>query len=194
MKLTITHQDSYSRGELLLRTIFGGIYIVIPHMFIMIFVNIWTGIVNFISWWAILFTGKYPKSMFEFMVRYLNWYMRLNATLMNMVDGYPAIGPGGTSEKVKLEVEYPASLSRGKLLLKTIFGMIFIVIPHGVCLGARMYAGQFLSFLAWWAILFTGKHPADFHAFNVGSLRWMVKLTLYTANMSDEYPPLIAKE
>ncbi len=194
MKLTITYQNSYSRGELLLRTVFGGIYILIPHMFILIFVNIWAGIVDFISWWAILFTGKYPKSFYEFMVRYLNWQTRLNATLMHLVDGYPAIGPGGTSEKVKLEVEYPESLSRGKLLLKTIFGLFYVMIPHGICLGARMFAGSFLSFLAWWVVLFGGKYPADWHAFNVGTLRWNAKLCLYMGLMTDEYPSLVHKE
>ena len=33
MKLDVTHQDSYSRGELLLRTFFGWLYIGIPHYF-----------------------------------------------------------------------------------------------------------------------------------------------------------------
>ena len=40
MKLTIEHQESYSRGELLLRTFFGWLYIVIPHLFILLFVSL----------------------------------------------------------------------------------------------------------------------------------------------------------
>ena len=44
MKLTITHQEHYSRGQLLLRTFFGWIYIAIPHYFVLMFVSIATGI------------------------------------------------------------------------------------------------------------------------------------------------------
>ncbi|MFC2155921.1 hypothetical protein ACFLRB_05480 [Acidobacteriota bacterium] len=62
MKLTIKHQESYSRGELLLRTFFGWIYIVIPHDFALWLVGIWAGILSFLAWWVILFTGKYPQS------------------------------------------------------------------------------------------------------------------------------------
>ena len=33
MKLTVTYQERYSRSELLLRSIFGVFYIVMPHFF-----------------------------------------------------------------------------------------------------------------------------------------------------------------
>ena len=36
MKLTITHQEKYSRGELILRTLFGCLYIGIPHFFLLV--------------------------------------------------------------------------------------------------------------------------------------------------------------
>ena len=38
MKLTIKHQETYSRLELLLRTFFGWLYILIPHYFVLLFV------------------------------------------------------------------------------------------------------------------------------------------------------------
>jgi hypothetical protein len=40
MKLTIVHEESYSRTELILRTLFGAFYIVLPHAFILFFLNI----------------------------------------------------------------------------------------------------------------------------------------------------------
>ena len=194
MKLTITCQESYSRGELLLRSIFGMIYIAVPHIFVMVFVSIWANIVNFIAWWAILFTAKYPKGFFEFMAKFYNWNVRLNASLMNLTDGYPAIGVGGTSDKANLTIAYPERLSRGTLLLKTIFGAIYVVIPHQFCLIFREIASNFLSFIAWWVVLFTGKYPADWHAFNVGTLRWYMRVNLYLRLMTDDYPPFSGKE
>ena len=66
MKIDIKHQERYSRGELLLRSIFGAIYIAFPHLFLLIFVSLWGAILSFISWWIVLFTGEYPQSFFEF--------------------------------------------------------------------------------------------------------------------------------
>lgn len=64
MKLTITHQEDYSRGELLLRGVFGIFYITLPHMFLLAFFAIWGQIVTFVAWWVILFTGRFPESFF----------------------------------------------------------------------------------------------------------------------------------
>ncbi len=194
MKLTIKHQESYSRGELLLRTFFGILYIAIPHFFIWFFVGIWASILMFVAWWVVLFTAVYPKGMFEFQVKCLNWLLRLQSSLMNLVDGYPAIGPNGKSDSVALEVEYPEKLSRGLLLLRTFFGALYVGIPHGFCLMFRGWATSIIAFLAWWAVLFTGKYPESWHAFNVGTLRWSARVQLYMEFLTDQYPPFSGKE
>ena len=194
MKLTIKHQEYYSRGELILRSLFGFIYIVFPHLFLLIFVQIWASIVTFISWWAILFTGRYPESFFEFMVGLQKWSIRLNARMYNLTDGYPAFGINATDDFTNLEVEYPESLSRGHLLLKTFLGGLYCALPHIFVLYFRMIWGMVLSFIAFWAVLFTGHYPESWHAFNVGTIRWMTRLNLYLGFMSDEYPPFSGKE
>ena len=66
MKITINRQESNSRGQLLLRSFFGWIYIFIPHLFILMFVSIWYGILDFIKFWIVLFTGRIPESTYEF--------------------------------------------------------------------------------------------------------------------------------
>ncbi|MCU0290348.1 MAG: DUF4389 domain-containing protein [Acidobacteria bacterium] len=194
MKLTIQHQDSYSRGQLLLRTFFGFLYILIPHAILLFFVSIWACILMFIAWWVVLFTAKYPKGMFDFMVKFYNWQTRLNASFMNLTDGYPAIGINGKSDRVSLEVEYPGRLSRGLLLLRTFFGFIYVGIPHGIMLIFRVIATYVVMFLAWWVVLFTGKYPAQWHNFVVGTLRWGMRIGLYMNYMTDLYPPFSGKE
>jgi hypothetical protein len=194
MKLSIQHQERYSRGQLLLRTFFGFIYIGIPHAFLLFFVGIWAAILMFCAWWVVLFTAKYPKGMFNFQVKLYNWQTRLSATLYNLVDGYPAFGVNGKSDKVSLEVEYPEKLSRGLLLLRMFFGFIYVMIPHGFCLFFRAIGTWFVMFLAWWVVLFTGQYPANMHAFVVGLLRWGLRINLYMAFMTDQYPPFTGKE
>src|SRR5687767_12346812 len=112
LKLTVQHQESYSRGDLILRTLFGFIYIGIPHLVVMMFVGIYTAILGFIAWWVVLFTGKYPRNWFDVQVNMAKWSLRLNARFLNLSDGYPAIGLSGADDKTSLDVPYPETLSR----------------------------------------------------------------------------------
>jgi hypothetical protein len=194
MKLSITHQETYSRGELILRTLFGWIYIGIPHMFLLGIVGIWYAIIEFVKFWVVLFTGRFPESMFKFQLGYQNWSQRVNASLSNLVDGYPAFYPRGTSEKVKLEIARPEKVNQGMVLVRVLFGAIYVGIPHGICLFGRFIATGVLQFLAWWAVLFTGKYPERWHTFNVGTQRWMARITMYLGYFNDTYPPFSGKE
>src|SRR5258708_2763941 len=194
MKLTIAHQENYSRGELLLRTFFGFFYLTLPHAFLLMLFGIWSAILTFISFWVILFTGRYPESFFEFQVKLIRWNVRLNARRGNLVDGYPAFFTDGTDDLTSFEMPYPESLSRGTALLKAFFGAIYCGFPHLFVLLFRSIWGGILSFIAWWVILFTGKYPTSTHAFNVGTIRWTIRLQLYLTYMSDEYPPFSGKE
>lgn len=194
MKLTIQHQESYSRGQLLLRTFFGFFYIAIPHMFLLFFVGIWACILTFVAFWVVLFTAKFPKDMFDFIVKSLNWQTRVSATMGNLVDGYPAFGINGKSDRVSLEVEYPERLSGLLLILRVFFGWIYVGIPHMFMLFFRGIATAVVMFLAWWVVLFTGKYPKSWHDFVVGTYRWGLRVNIYQGFMTDQYPPFSGKE
>jgi hypothetical protein len=194
MKLDIQHQETYSRGELLLRSFFGWIYILVPHYFVMIFYGLGSMVVGFIAFWAILFTGKYPRGMFDYQVKFQRYMIRVAARFLNLVDGYPAFGLNAVDPMVTYEVAYPESLSRGLLLLKMFFGFFYVFIPHYFVLYFRMLWTYVLVLVAWFVVLFTGKYPAGMHAFNVGTLRWAYRVSLYMSNMTDVYPPFSGKE
>lgn len=194
MQLFISRQDLYSRGELLLRTIFGAFYIAVPHFFLWFFVGMWSAILGFIAFWTILFTGRYPQSIFEFQIKFLTWQQRVLASLHNLIDGYPSFGLEGTSDKIKLTVEYPERVSRGLVIVRLIFGIFYLWIPHGFCLFFRSIATGFLAFLAWWVVLFTGSYPASWHDFNAGTLRWALRIHLYSGYFTDAYPPFSGKQ
>ena len=194
MIFNILRKESYSRGDLLLRTMFGAIYIGIPHMFLLLFLSIWSSIVGMISFWVILFTGDYPTSFFEFQVKLIRWSTRVQARFMNLAEGYPAFGLDSEDEVVNIDIPYPEDLSKGKLLLKAFFGIWYVMIPHMFVLYFRMIWTQVLGFLAFWAILFTGVYPQSWFEFNVGTLRWATRVKIYLGNMTDEYPPFSGKE
>ena len=61
----------------------------IPHFVVLFFVLLAWGLTTVIAWFAILFTGAYPRGLYEFGVGALRWRLRLEAYLLLMVDEYP---------------------------------------------------------------------------------------------------------
>jgi hypothetical protein len=87
--VTIEYPERLSRGLLLLKVFFGWLYVGIPHGIVLYFYGIAVGIVMIIAFFAILFTGKYPKGMFDFVVGFNRWSMRVEAYMSLMRDEYP---------------------------------------------------------------------------------------------------------
>ena len=193
MRLIIPYQESFSRAELLLRSFFGWLYIMIPHGIILAILGIISYFITFIAFFAILFTGKYPEGMFNFQVGVQRWQMRVTARMMNIQDGYPPFSMDSGGDTVDLHVPYPPSLSRGLLLLKVFFGFLYVGIPHGIILALRYIVVYIILFLAWWVVLFTGNYPESWHGFVVDTLRWQTRVMLYLNFMTDEYPPFTGK-
>lgn len=189
MTYEIRHAESLSRGELLLRTFFGALYIGIPHFFLLFFVGLWGAILAFVAWWIILFTGRYPQSFFEFQLGLHRWQARVSARILNLADGYPSFGMDATDETVKVDIPYPESLNRGTLLLRTFFGWLYLGLPHGFVLLFLTIGVYVALFIGWFAILFTGQLPKGIHDFVTGYLRWNFRVSAYMQNMTDTYPP-----
>ena len=98
------------------------------------------------------------------------------------------------SYPVTYQVDYPETLSRGKLILKVLFGWLYCGIPHGIVLWFYGIAASVVLFISFWAILFTGKYPKGMFDFVVGYYRWTNNVSAYLALMRDEYPPFSGSE
>jgi hypothetical protein len=70
-------------------TTFFRIFMVIPHSIVLYFLGIAAGVVLFISWWAILFTARYPRGLFDFIVMWFRWSTRVNGYSNFLTDKYP---------------------------------------------------------------------------------------------------------
>ena len=64
--------------------------LVIPHLIVLAFLVIGAAVAVIVAWFAILFTGRYPRMLFDFVVGVFRWFLRVEAYAFFLVtDDYP---------------------------------------------------------------------------------------------------------
>ena len=64
--------------------------LVLPHLIVLVFLAIAANVVVIIAWFAILFTGRYPRGMFDFVAGVIRWWIRVQSYAhWLMTDRYP---------------------------------------------------------------------------------------------------------
>jgi hypothetical protein len=183
----------------------------IPHYIVLAFLWLTLLVLTVIAFFAILFTGRYPRGIFDFNLGVLRWTWRV------AFYSYAALGtdryPPFTLDDVpdypaRLDVAYPERLSRGLVLVKWWLLAIPQYIVVGILLGGGTYAaariGDYdrvwgvgyhagligvLVFFAGIALLFTTRYPHGLFDFVLGLDRWVARVAAYVLLMRDEYPP-----
>lgn len=65
-------------------------FLAIPHFVVLVFLDIATIVVVLVAWFAILFTGRYPRGLFDFVQGVIRWHNRvLGYALVLVTDRYP---------------------------------------------------------------------------------------------------------
>ena len=192
--LNVQRPETLSRLHLLLKTFFGFIYVGIPHGIILYLLGMAAWALSLVAFVAILFTGRYPRILFDLVVADSRWTLRVAAyagpLLGNfMVDKYPAFSLEETpDDQAFLHVEYPERLSRPHALLKFFLGWLYVAIPHGIILTVYGIVLLIAQFFTWFIILITGRYPAPVFSLAEGYLRWAARVNLYLSFVRDEYP------
>jgi Domain of unknown function (DUF4389) len=203
LQLTAQLAPQLSRGLWLVKWLLA-----IPHFVVLFF--LWVGfiLVSVVAFFAILVTGRYPRGLFDFNVGVLRWTWRVGYYSYSALgtDEYPPFTlkdvPGYPA---RIEVEYPASLSRGLVLVKWWLLALPQYLIVAVFAGGAwaswtgvngMWAGAtsggligLLVLFAGLALLFTGRYPRSLYDFVLGMNRWVFRVAAYGALMTDVYPP-----
>jgi hypothetical protein len=65
-------------------------FLAIPHYIVLIFLDIGALVAAIIAWFAILFTGRYPRSLFDYIEGVIRWHNRVGAyAFLLITDRYP---------------------------------------------------------------------------------------------------------
>jgi hypothetical protein len=95
----VPYNENPDRISVLLRALFGWFYVLIPHGVVLFFLGIISSIFVFIAWWVVLFTGNYPRSMFDFNLKVYRWSARVNIYMAYMTDRYPPFSLDGYEDE-----------------------------------------------------------------------------------------------
>ena len=104
-------------------------FLAIPHFIVLLFLSIAAFFVWIIAWWAILFTARYPRWMFNYIVGVMRWWWRVAFYAYSPLgtDRYPPFSLKPNDDyPADLYVQYPERLSR----VKVIFKWWLLAIPH----------------------------------------------------------------
>jgi Domain of unknown function (DUF4389) len=162
----------------------------IPQFIIVYLLQIVGSVMVFIAFFSILFTKKWPRGMFDFMVQIQRWTLNTLAYAAILArDEYPPFSGEDGLYPVHFDVEYREDLSRWLIFVKWL-----LVLPHLIVLVFLGIAAYVAVIIAFFAILFTGRYPRGLFDFVIGTHRWFVRVNAY-ANwlMTDRYPPFSLK-
>jgi hypothetical protein len=169
----------------------------IPHYIILAFLWVAFIVVWIIAFFAILFTGRFPRDLFDFNVGVLRWSWRVGFYSYQALgtDKYPPFTLESVDYPADLQVEYPENLSRGLVLVK----WWLLAIPHYIIVALFEGAGgeeggwpglvPVLAIIAGFVLLFTGRYPESIFRLVIGFNRWSYRVYAYAALMTDQYPP-----
>jgi hypothetical protein len=183
----------------------------IPHFVVLLVLFVAFAVVAVIAWFAILFTGRYPRALFDFNLGVLRWAWRVTFYSYGALgtDRYPPFSLGPEPDyPATLDLDYPETLSRGLVLVKA----WLLAFPHYLVLvliagwfsGVWFWAGDagagfslawgggligLLVLFAGVVLLFKKRYPRGIFDLVMGLQRWSFRVVVYATLMRDEYPP-----
>jgi hypothetical protein len=183
-------------------------FLAIPHYVVLAFLLVVFLVTTVIAGFAIVFTGRYPRPLFDFNVGVLRWNWRVGFYVYAALGTrYPPFTLARTDYPADFDVAYPEHLSRGLILVKWLLAIPHLIIVFLIAAAILPYwwtdydwsSGfqpiggysmlNLLVVLAGFFLLITRQHPQALFDLLIGINRWLYRVLVYVALMRDEYPP-----
>jgi len=171
----------------------------VPHWFLLVF--LWIGFVlaTLVAFVVLLFTGRYPRRLFDYNVGVLRWSWRVGFYSVSAIatDRYPPFTLQDVPDyPAGLSLEYPERQRRGLKLI----GWWLLGIPQymiagligGAALGMHEHWPSLVGILVAVAgiLLLVGRgYPRNVFDLVMGFNRWSLRVLVYGALLTPEYPP-----
>jgi hypothetical protein len=183
-------------------------FLAIPHLIVLVFLWMAFFLLTVAAFFSIVFTGRYPKGIFDFNVGVIRWSWRVTFYAFALgTDRYPPFSLDRDPDyPAGFDVAYPEEgLSRGAVWVK----WWLLAIPHYLVVavfgggpgwlswswgerGSWAFSGGLISILVLIAaivLLFTARYPRSVFDLVMGLYRWTYRVLVYASLMRDDYPP-----
>src|SRR5262245_32492791 len=171
----------------------------IPHYVVLAFLWIAFFVLSVVAFFAILFTGRYPRGIFDFNLGVLRWTWRVGFYSYAALgtDRYPPFTLGPAPDyPATLDVEYQGRLSRGLVRVKWCLLAIPQYLLVGVVVGGGAYAAsrgeewhwaggvgliELLVLFAGISLVFRARYPEGIYDAVLGLDRWVARVAAYAS-------------
>jgi hypothetical protein len=181
----VTFKADYVEKRSRLTTFFRGL-LAIPHLIAVLFYVFAAEIVTIIAWFALLFTGRYPQGMYDFVAGALRYGTRVCGYVFLLTDEYPPFsGDPATPYPVDLNIGPPkAEYSRLKVLFR-----IILMIPVYIIAYAMQIVFEVGALIAWFAIVILGRQPKGLQDMIVLGMSYHQRAYGYFFLLTEDWPP-----
>lgn len=141
--------------------------------------------VHFIAWFAILFTGRHPHVLWDFLEGYFRFMATLSSYTLLLTDKYPPFVPGSAERPaLRNRIDHPERVSRAGTLFRPL-----LLAPHFFF--AVGYGAVFcvLFGITWWTVLLLGRMTDWQYRWLVSFFIYNARIRAYSLLLVDEYPP-----
>jgi len=182
---TTTYSAEYVERRSRLTTFFRGL-LVIPHLFVLAFYGLVAYFAVFFAWFAIVFTARYPKGLYDFVAGFHRYYARVMSYYYLLVDPYPPFSGN-------VDLAYPAVLDIGPPLEKysrlLTFFRAFLLIPVWIIGYVLAIVGGFIVMLAWIVVVITGRMPQGMQRIIEYCYSYLFRAGVYGSLLTEAFPP-----
>jgi roadblock/LC7 domain-containing protein len=164
-------------------------FLAIPQWIVVYALGLVERALAFLSFFLVLFTREIPEPILNFRAMTYRYSLRVFTFVGFMRNEYPpfsftAVTEDDGIDAGRFSLDPPGQMQRWAPLYKWI-----LAIPHYIVL-IFLFIGAFFAWIvAFFAVIITGAYPQGVRDFNIGVMRWAVRVDAYVLFMTDEYPP-----
>jgi hypothetical protein len=133
-----------------------------------------------------LFTGRWPRGAFDYLVGTVRWFYRAIVYIHLMTDAYP---PSSLADDpaypLWLQIDYPEHIDNWRPLVQSL-----LAIPYLWIAGVLYRLTGVLTVVAFFTVLFTTQIPRGVFELIVPGLRWNLRGNAYGYFMTDRLSPV----
>ena len=180
----VSFEADYDPEQSRLKTLFRY-FIAIPWLLLSYGYGIVAGLFALIAWFALLFTGRYPQGLYDFVTGYIRYSAQMGGFVYLMTDQLPPFGLNEEDYPIRVNFSDPkAKYSRLKVFFRFIIGIpvMLMALVHFVILAV-------CATLGWFAALFTGKMPEGLYNPIRNANAYLTRTNAYFNYVTEDWPP-----